>query len=116
MVRLRPTLGNMRNHLIVGAIDSVLVIKGPSQADDGSFGSSSEELNASKSSPHYPNDQTLFGRCGKFRKTGHKRHSPSDELTEKIDNWRSEQRPIPSRPEAIRQLVELALKAKVHQQ
>jgi metal-responsive CopG/Arc/MetJ family transcriptional regulator len=36
-----------------------------------------------------------------------------DELTEKIDNWRSEQRPIPSRPEAIRQLVELALKAKV---
>jgi hypothetical protein len=39
-----------------------------------------------------------------------------DELTEKIDNWRSEQRPIPSRPEAIRQLVELALKAKVHPQ
>jgi hypothetical protein len=39
MVRLRPTLGKMRHHLIVGAIDSVLVIKCPSQADYGSFGS-----------------------------------------------------------------------------
>jgi hypothetical protein len=38
MVRLPPTFGNMRHHLI-GAIDSVLVIKCPSQADDGSFGS-----------------------------------------------------------------------------
>jgi hypothetical protein len=44
MVRLRPTLGNMRNHLIVGAIDSVLVIKRPSQADDGRFGSTAPRV------------------------------------------------------------------------
>jgi hypothetical protein len=34
---------------------------------------------------------------------------PAD-LTEAVDSWRAQQRPIPSRPEAIRQLVELALK------
>ena len=32
------------------------------------------------------------------------------ELTEAVDTWRAQQRPIPTRPEAIRQLVEQALK------
>jgi hypothetical protein len=41
MVRLPPTLGKMRHHLIVSAIDSVLVIKRRSQADDDSFESNS---------------------------------------------------------------------------
>jgi metal-responsive CopG/Arc/MetJ family transcriptional regulator len=34
---------------------------------------------------------------------------PAD-LTDAVDSWRAGQRPIPSRPEAIRQLVEQALK------
>jgi len=33
-----------------------------------------------------------------------------NELSEKIDEWRAQQRPIPSTPEAIRQLVEIGLK------
>lgn len=35
-----------------------------------------------------------------------------EELAARIDEWRSEQRPIPSQPEAIRRLVDLGLKAK----
>lgn len=35
---------------------------------------------------------------------------PSDELN-LIDDWRSKQRPIPSRPEAIRRLIEMGLQA-----
>jgi hypothetical protein len=35
----KGNLGNMRHHLIVGAIDSVLVIKRHWQAEDGSLGS-----------------------------------------------------------------------------
>jgi hypothetical protein len=35
-----------------------------------------------------------------------------DDLTSRIDGWRAVQRPIPSRPEAIRQLVEIGLKKK----
>ena len=34
------------------------------------------------------------------------------ELTDAIDEWRAEQRPIPTRPEAIRRLVELELASK----
>jgi hypothetical protein len=34
------------------------------------------------------------------------------ELTDAIDGWRASQRPIPSRPEAIRRLVELGLASK----
>lgn len=33
-----------------------------------------------------------------------------DELLKAIDDWRADQRPIPSRPEAIRQLAEIGLK------
>jgi hypothetical protein len=33
------------------------------------------------------------------------------QLVSAIDQWRSEQRPIPSQPEAIRRLVEIGLKA-----
>lgn len=35
-----------------------------------------------------------------------------DKLTSRIDEWRSRQRPIPSRPEAIRLLVDQALKGR----
>ncbi len=34
------------------------------------------------------------------------------ELSDQIEGWRAQQRPIPSEPEAIRRLVELGLKAK----
>lgn len=33
-----------------------------------------------------------------------------DDLLKSVDDWRAHQRPIPSRPEAIRQLAELGLK------
>jgi len=32
-----------------------------------------------------------------------------DEQTDRIDGWRATQRPIPSRPEAIRQLADIGL-------
>ena len=35
----------------------------------------------------------------------------SEALAERIDTWRSQQRPIPNRSEAVRQLVEKALEA-----
>jgi hypothetical protein len=37
---------NMRHHLIVGAIDSILVIKRHWQADDGSLGSKAAGIKA----------------------------------------------------------------------
>ena len=36
----------------------------------------------------------------------------SQELSEAIDMWREKQKDLPSRPEAIRRLVEIGLKAK----
>lgn len=33
----------------------------------------------------------------------------SDTFLAKIDDWRTQQRPVPSRAEAVRQLVEIAL-------
>jgi hypothetical protein len=39
MIQLRPNLGKTRHHLIVGAIDTVLVVKRHWQADDGRLGS-----------------------------------------------------------------------------
>ena len=40
----------------------------PPRAVNGSFGSKCEELKVRKASLQYPNDQTLFGRCEKFRR------------------------------------------------
>src|SRR5262252_8909905 len=42
---------------------------------DHTFGSKCEELKVRKASLQYPNDQTLFCRCEKFRTRASKRHS-----------------------------------------
>jgi hypothetical protein len=39
------------------------------------IGSKCEELDASKASLHYPDDQTLFGRCEKYRRRAQNRNS-----------------------------------------
>ena len=36
----------------------------------------------------------------------------SNELADRVDEWRSQQRPIPNRSEAVRQLIEMALEEK----
>src|SRR5215475_3812391 len=44
-------------------------------AQEVGSGSKCEELKVRKASLQYPNDQTLFGRCEKFRRRATRRHT-----------------------------------------